>query len=145
LFFCPKNKHSPKKGLRRIWSVFVTQKQAFTEKKRSSPDLECLYDPKKGLRLIWNVFMTQKNIFAGLEAFFVPQMAQDTSLRGAKVVQGWPKYLQGGSCPPAPLLPAPMARSQWGFGDRDPALRPLTLKRFLQVFFLNNPFWASLV
>jgi len=27
---------------------------------------------------------------------------------GAKVAQGGPKYLQGGSCPPALLLSAPM-------------------------------------
>jgi len=32
-------------------------------------------------------------------------MAQDISLRGAKVAQGGPNYLQGGSCPPAPYFP----------------------------------------
>jgi len=35
-------------------------------------------------------------------------MAQDASLRGAKVVQGGPKYLQRGQLPPPCPLPAPM-------------------------------------
>jgi len=34
-------------------------------------------------------------------------MVQDTSLRGAKVVQGEPKYLQGGGRPPPPPPPPP--------------------------------------
>jgi len=38
-------------------------------------------------------------VFAGL-GVFVPKMAQDTSLRGAKVAQGGPKYLQEGQLPP---------------------------------------------
>jgi len=46
--------------------------------------------------------LLKKKVFAGLGAFFVPKMAQDTSLRGAKVALGEPKYLQEGSCPPCP-------------------------------------------
>jgi len=49
-----------------------------------------------------------KKVFPGFGRISIPKMAQETSLRGAKVAQGWPKYLQGGSCPPALLLPAPM-------------------------------------
>jgi len=35
-----------------------------------------------------------------LERFLVPNMAHDTGLRGAKVAQGGPKYLQGRQLPP---------------------------------------------
>jgi len=76
--------------------------------------LECLFDPKtsvlkkkkkkKGLYRIWIkrslIKQNKNNIFAGLEAFFVPKMVQDTSLREGKVVQGGQKYLQGGQLPP---------------------------------------------
>jgi len=64
--------------------VFLTQNQAFSNQTK------------------------QKNIFAGLEAFFVPKMAQDTSLRGGKSRPGRPKYLQGAAAPPALPLPGPM-------------------------------------
>jgi len=50
---------------------------------------------------------SKKKVFAGLELFFVPKMAQDTSLRGAKVAQGGDKISPGEAA--APLLPAPMA------------------------------------
>jgi len=45
---------------------------------------------------------SKKKVFAGLEAFFVPKMAQDTSIRGGggKISPGGPKNLQGDSCPP---------------------------------------------
>jgi len=38
----------------------------------------------------------KKNIFAGLEAFFVPKMAQDTSLKGGQNIS------RGAAVPPAP-------------------------------------------
>jgi len=62
-------------------------------------------------------------------------MAQDTSLREAKVAQGRPKYLRGGQLPPASLLPAPM---QYGVLDTQPSSggsqrglgEPSTLRKF---------------
>jgi len=88
LFFVPKQAFSKikkikikklkkNKGFRRIWSVSLTQKQAFSKKK----------------------------VFAGYGVFFNPKMAQDTSMRGAKVVQGCQNISRGGSCPPAPYFP----------------------------------------
>jgi len=95
--FCPEKKRSPKKGLRRIRSVFLSWKEAFSK--------------KKGIRRIrsdflsWQQAFSKKKVFPGFGRIFVPKIAQDTSLRGAKVAQRGPKYLQGGSCPPAPYFP----------------------------------------
>jgi len=54
------------------------------------------FSKKKGLHRIWSVFLTQK---PALPENYGP----GKSLRGAKVVQGGPKYLQG-----PPPLSAPM-------------------------------------
>jgi len=83
--FCPENERSPKKrSLPDLERFFLSQKQAFSKKKeqikRSSLELERFLSRK------WLRYRSQ----------------------GAKVAQGGPKYFQGGSCPPAPLLPAPM-------------------------------------
>jgi len=77
---CPKNKCSlKKKGLRLIRSVFLS----FYPKDRRSPTIKI----KKGLRRIKSVFLSQKWLRIQV-------------LGGAKVTQGGPKCLQGGSCPP---------------------------------------------
>jgi len=68
-------------------------------------------------------------VFVGIRAFFCPENKRSPKKKKsspdlggflsqkwlriqvsgeAKVAQGGPKYLQGGSCPPCPLHPAPM-------------------------------------
>jgi len=77
---------------------FLSQKQAFSKKKKVfaglgvsfCPKNKCFLNKKKGLRRIRSVF-------------FVPKLAQDTTLRGgAKVAQGGPNYFQRGQLPPLP-------------------------------------------
>jgi len=58
-----------------------------------------VFSPKKGLHWIWSVFLPKVRVLK-------KKLAQNKSLRGAKVVQGGPKCLQGGR--PPPPLPAPM-------------------------------------
>jgi len=79
-----------------IGLLFVPKTSVLSKKKRSSPDLGCLFGPKFSVLYIkkkvftgLGVFLTQNQqnrIFAG--AFFVPNMAQDKSLWGAKVAPG---------------------------------------------------------
>jgi len=83
------------RGLRCNWRVFVSRKQAFSKKKRSSH----FFDPKTS-------FLQKKSFRWILGRCFVLNTAHDTGLSGGKSRPGGgPKYLQGGSCP---LLPAPM-------------------------------------
>jgi len=62
-------------------------------------------------------------------------MAQNKSLWGEKVVQGGPKYLQGGSCPPALPLPAPMTilMIAWSWFNFHPR-RVRWKRRFMMIF-----------
>jgi len=96
------------RGLRWNWRVFLSGKQAFThQKKRSSPDLEHLFDPKtsvlqkkkkKGLRRIWRVFFLTRN------HRFSKKKRRKKGFR-----QIWSILLaRKHRFSPAPLLPAPM-------------------------------------
>jgi len=100
-----KKKKKKKKGHHRIWiwGVFLAQNSAISKKKVFTGHRVFLTHNQRFWPLTQkpNKVLTQNQpnkVFSG--AFFVPNMAQDKSLRGAKVVQGGPKYLQGGQLPP---------------------------------------------
>jgi len=64
--------------------------------------------PKKGFskKKVYTGFgvsqaFSKKKVFSGLEAFFCPKMAQDTSLRGSKSRRG-AKMSPGGAAAPLP-------------------------------------------
>jgi len=89
----------------------LSQKQAFSKKKKVFAGFGVSLFTKNKRSLKKNKKI-KKKVFAGIDAFFfVPKMAQDTSLRGAKVAQGGPKISPEGAA--APLLPAPMTLPQW--------------------------------
>jgi len=131
VFLSQKQAFSEKKSSSPIWSVFLSQKQAFSKN-------------KKGLRRIWSVFLSQKQafskkkVFVGLEAFFVPKMAQDTSLRGAKAAQGGHNIsrISPGQLPPLP----PYFPRLWSCidGDRVLLYRKMAIELALSWETLTN-------
>jgi len=107
-FLCPENKRSPKKkkDLRRIWSVFLSHKQALSKKRR-----------------IWSDFLSRKQAFSkkrsspNLERFSVPKNGSGyRSLGGRGGGQKSPRRGQNISVGAAAL---PTSRS-YGFKARAP-------------------------
>jgi len=71
LFSVPKTSVLQKKGLRQIWSVFLTQKQAFSK--------------KKGFRRIWSDYLTQ------IKRYLKKTKKKLRLIRSVFLSQNWPR------------------------------------------------------